>query len=128
MESLTYQTFCDKVYNLSPLSDSKFKGLIPVVLLVGTTGLFCETTVKTLESLEPEFSGKFNFYFIDADTQKELMEFVHITSLPALMIMDATKQTKWLLGKIESPDLLKKLLMAHLALDDEKPKEALIRA
>ena len=88
MESLTKETFLEKVFNYEQNKEWKFEGELPCIIdfYADWCGP-CKMVGPVLKELAEEYQGKLNIYKVDTDTQQELATAFGIQSIPSILFV-----------------------------------------
>jgi len=88
MESLTKDSFLQKVFDYERNKEWKFEGKLPCIIdfYADWCGP-CKMVEPVLQELAQEYQGKLNIYRIDTDAQQELAAAFGIQSIPSLLFV-----------------------------------------
>ena len=88
MESLTKDSFLQKVFDYEQNKEWKFEGKLPCIIdfYADWCGP-CKMVEPVLQELAQEYQGKLNIYRIDTDAQQELAAAFGIQSIPSLLFV-----------------------------------------
>ena len=88
MESLTKETFLEKVFNYEQNKEWKFEGELPCIIdfYADWCGP-CKMVGPVLKELSEEYQGKLNIYKVDTDAQQELASAFGIQSIPSILFV-----------------------------------------
>ena len=88
MESLTKETFLQKVFNFEQNKEWKFEGELPCIIdfYADWCGP-CKMVGPVLKELAEEYQGKLNIYKVDTETQQELAATFGIQSIPSILFV-----------------------------------------
>jgi len=88
MESLTKETFLEKVFNYEQNKEWKFKGELPCIIdfYADWCGP-CKMVGPVLKELAEEYLGKLNIYKVDTDAQQELAAAFGVQSIPSILFV-----------------------------------------
>jgi len=88
MESLTKETFLEKVFNYEQNKEWKFEGELPCIIdfYADWCGP-CKMVGPVLKELAEEYQGKLNIYKVDTDAQQELATAFGIQSIPRILFV-----------------------------------------
>ena len=88
MESLTKETFLEKVFNYEQNKEWKFEGELPCIIdfYADWCGP-CKMVGPVLKELAEEYQGKLNIYKVDTDAQQELATAFGIQSIPSILFV-----------------------------------------
>ena len=88
MESLTKETFLQKVFNYEQNKEWKFEGKLPCIIdfYADWCGP-CKMVGPVLKELAEEYQGKLNIYKVDTDAQQELAAAFGIQSIPSILFV-----------------------------------------
>ena len=88
MESLTKETFLQKVCNYEQNKEWKFEGELPCIIdfYADWCGP-CKMVGPVLKELAEEYQGKLNIYKVDTDAQQELAAAFGIRSIPSILFV-----------------------------------------
>jgi len=86
MESLTKETFLEKVFNYEQNKEWKFEGELPCIIdfYADWCGP-CKMVGPVLKELAEEYLGKLNIYKVDTDAQQELAAAFGVQSIPSIL-------------------------------------------
>lgn len=87
-ESLTKETFIEKVFNYEENKDWNYKGEIPCLIdfYADWCGP-CKVVGPIIDELSQEYEGKVAFYKIDTEKEQELAGVFGIQSIPSLLFV-----------------------------------------
>ena len=88
MESLTKETFLEKVFNYEQNKEWKFEGELPCIIdfYADWCGP-CKMVGPVLKELAEEYLGKLNIYKVDTDAQQELAAAFGVQSIPSILFV-----------------------------------------
>jgi len=88
MESLTKETFLEKVFNYEQNKEWKFEGELPCIIdfYADWCGP-CKMVGPVLKELAEEYQGKLNIYKVDTDAQQELAAAFGVQSIPSILFV-----------------------------------------
>ena len=69
----------------------------------------CQSVKPMLEELEAEFEGKFGFYDVDVEEQKELFQRFSLKGVPQVLFFDDGELVDKLAGGKEEEDYIEKI-------------------
>ena len=107
-ESLTKETFTEKVFDYTKNQDWKFEGAVPAIVdfwaaLCGP----CRMISPVLEEISKEFEGKLNVYKVNVDEQSELAAVFCVQSIPTLLFIPLNDNPRLAAGAMPKAGLLK---------------------
>jgi len=110
MESLTKQSFLQKVFNYEQNNEWKFEGELPCIIdfYADWCGP-CKMVEPVLQELAEEYQGKLNIYRINTEDQQELAATFGIQSIPSLLFVPLNDKPQMAVGALPK-DRLKKAM------------------
>ena len=108
MESLTKETFLQKVFNYEQNKEWKFKGELPCIIdfYADWCGP-CKMVEPILKELAEEYQGKLNIYRVDTQAQPELAAAFGIQSIPSLLFVPLNDKPQMAVGALPKETLKK---------------------
>jgi thioredoxin len=113
-ESLTKQTFIEKVFNYEQNKEWKYEGELPAVIDFWAPWCGpCRVLGPTIEALSKEMGDKVNFYKVNTEEEQELAAVFGIRSIPTLLFVPKFGKPKMAVGALPK-DTLKKAIQEEL--------------
>jgi len=108
MESLTKETFLQKVFNYEQNKKWKFEGDLPCIIdfYADWCGP-CKMVEPVLQELAEEYQGKLNIYRIDTQNQQELAAAFGIQSIPSLLFVPLNDKPQMAIGALPKNSIKK---------------------
>jgi len=108
MESLTKETFLQKVFNYEQNKEWKFEGELPCIIdfYADWCGP-CKMVGPVLKELAEEYQGKLNIYKVDTDAQQELAAAFGIQSIPSLLFVPLSDKPQMAVGALPKNSIKK---------------------
>ena len=108
MESLTKETFLQKVFNYEQNKEWKFEGELPCIIdfYADWCGP-CKMVGPVLKELAEEYQGKLNIYKVDTDAQQELAAAFGIQSIPSILFVPLNGKPQMSAGALPKNTLKK---------------------
>lgn len=99
MESLTRESFIDKVFDYENNEQWQFKGTKPAIIdfYADWCGP-CKVVSPILEELSKEYQGLIDFYKIDTDQEQELAAMFGIRSIPTVLFIPVDDEPRIAVG------------------------------
>lgn len=99
MESLTRESFIDKVFDYENNEQWQFKGTKPAIIdfYADWCGP-CKAVSPILEELSKEYQGLIDFYKIDTDQEQELAAMFGIRSIPTVLFIPVDDEPRIAVG------------------------------
>ena len=110
MESLTKETFLQKVFNYEQSKEWKFEGELPCIIdfYADWCGP-CKMVEPVLQELAEEYQGKHNIYRINTQDEQELAAAFGIQSIPSLLFVPLSDKPQMAVGALPK-NVLKKAI------------------
>jgi thioredoxin 1 len=70
----------------------------------------CQELLPILEGLQSKYKGKYNFYYVDAEEQKNLLQRFSLKGVPQILFFNDGEYQGKLAGHVEDEDVEKKIL------------------
>ena len=101
MESLTKDSFLQKVFNYEQNKEWKFEGKLPCIIdfYADWCGP-CKMVEPILQELAQEYEDKLNIYRIDTDAQRELAAAFGIQGIPSLLFVPLNDKPQMATGAL----------------------------
>jgi thioredoxin 1 len=117
MESLTKESFLQKVFNYEQSKEWKFEGELPCIVdfYADWCGP-CKMVEPILKELAKEYQGKLNIYRVDTQAQPELAAAFGIQSIPSLLFVPLNDKPQMAVGALPK-ETLKKTIEEVLKVD-----------
>ena len=111
MESLTKETFLQKVFNYEQNKKWKFEGDLPCIIdfYADWCGP-CKMVEPVLQELAEEYQGKLNIYRIDTQNQQELAAAFGIQSIPSLLFVPLNDKPQMAIGALPKNSIKKAMI------------------
>ena len=108
MESLTKDSFLQKVFNYEQNKEWKFEGKLPCIIdfYADWCGP-CKMVEPILKELAQEYQGKLNIYRIDTQAQQELAAAFGIQSIPSMLFVPLNDKPQMAIGALPKKALEK---------------------
>jgi thioredoxin len=106
VESLTKETFLEKIFDYENNSEWKFNGELPAIVdfYADWCGP-CKMVSPILEELGLEYSGKLNVYKVDTEVQQELASVFGIRSIPSILFIPKEGKPQMAVGALPKEGL-----------------------
>ena len=106
MESLTKETFSQKVFNYEQNKAWKFEGEVPCIVdfYADWCGP-CKMVEPILQELAQEYQGKINIYRVDTEAQPQLSSAFGIQSIPSLLFVPLNDKPQMAAGALPKEKL-----------------------
>ena len=86
LEHIDFKTFKEKVMDIDPNKNMKFKGELPTIIDFSAIWCYpCKMLTPILEKLQKEYEGKINIYKVDVDEEEEMSLLFNIRNVPSLL-------------------------------------------
>jgi thioredoxin 1 len=110
MESLTKESFLQKVFNYEQNKEWKFEGDLPCIIdfYADWCGP-CKMVEPILKELAQEYQDRLNIYRVDTDAQQELAAAFGIQSIPSLLFVPLNDKPQMAAGALPQK-ILKKVI------------------
>lgn len=110
MESLTKDTFMEKIFNYEENDEWKYEGELPCIIdfYADWCGP-CKMVEPVLEEISQEYEGKLTIYRIDTDAEQELAGIFGIQSIPSILFVPVEDQPQMAVGALPK-DAIKKAI------------------
>jgi len=108
MESLTKETFSQKVFNYEQNKEWKFEGELPCIIdfYADWCGP-CKMVEPVLQELIEEYQGKLNIYRINTQYEQELAAAFGIQSIPSLLFVPLDDKPQMAVGALPKNSIKK---------------------
>jgi len=108
MESLTKDSFLQKVFNYEQNKEWKFEGKLPCIIdfYADWCGP-CKMVEPILKELAQEYQGKLNIYRVDTQAQQELAAAFGIQSIPSMLFVPLNDKPQMAIGALPKKALEK---------------------
>jgi thioredoxin 1 len=108
MESLSKESFLQKVFNYEQNKEWKFEGELPCIIdfYADWCGP-CKMVEPILKELAKEYQGKLNIYRVDTQAQPELAAAFGIQSIPSLLFVPLNDKPQMAVGALPKETLKK---------------------
>ncbi len=113
-ETLTKETFIEKVFDYENKDEWSFRGELPAVIdfYADWCGP-CKMVAPVIEELSSEYDGKVDFYKIDTEAEQELAAAFGIQSIPSLLFIPKKGKPQMAAGALPK-DVLKEVIDREL--------------
>ena len=101
VESLTKDSFLQKVFNYEQNKEWKFEGKLPCIIdfYADWCGP-CKMVEPVLQELAQEYQGKLNMYRVDTQAQQELAAAFGIQSIPSMLFVPLNDKPQMAVGAL----------------------------
>ena len=108
VESLTKDSFLQKVFNYDKNKEWKFEGKLPCIIdfYADWCGP-CKMVEPILQELAQEYQGKLNIYRVDTQAQQELAAAFGIQSIPSMLFVPLNDKPQMAVGALPKKTLKK---------------------
>jgi len=108
VESLTKDSFLQKVFNYEQNKEWKFEGKLPCIIdfYADWCGP-CKMVEPILQELAQEYQGKVNIYRVDTQAQQELAAAFGIQSIPSMLFVPLNDKPQMAVGALPKKTLEK---------------------
>ena len=108
MESLTKETFLQRVFNYEQNKEWKFEGELPCIIdfYADWCGP-CKMVEPILKELAQEYQGKINIYRVDTQVEQELAAAFSIQSIPSMLFVPLNDKPQMAVGALPKKTLEK---------------------
>ena len=108
VESLTKDSFLQKVFNYEQNKEWKFEGKLPCIIdfYADWCGP-CKMVEPVLQELAQEYQGKLNIYRVDTQAQQELAAAFGIQSIPSILFVPLNGKPQMAVGALPKNALKK---------------------
>lgn len=110
-ESMTKESFSEKVFDFEHEKEWKFKGELPAIIdfYADWCGP-CKMVSPVLDALAAEYAGKLNIYKVNTEQEQELSSAFGIQSIPSLLFIPKEGQPRMAQGALPKPALKKAIM------------------
>jgi len=117
VESLTKDSFLQKVFNYEQNKEWKFEGELPCIIdfYADWCGP-CKMVEPILQELAQEYQGKLNIYRVDTQAQRELTAFFNIQGIPSMLFVPLNGKPQMATGALPKK-ILKKAIKEVLKVE-----------
>ncbi|MTI84325.1 MAG: thioredoxin family protein [Firmicutes bacterium] len=101
--------------SLQQLNSNRFEEIIYdncepcLVIFTRKSCHVCKEVVSTLEELQPEYEGKFGFYFVDVEEDKNLYQRFSLKGVPQILFFNEGEYKGKLAGEVEDEEVEEKI-------------------
>jgi thioredoxin 1 len=108
VESLTKDSFLEKVFNYQQHKEWRFEGKLPCIIdfYADWCGP-CKMVEPILKELAQEYQGKLNIYRVDTQAQQELAAVFGIQSIPSILFVPLNDKPQMAVGALPKRTLKK---------------------
>ena len=108
VESLTKDSFLQKVFNYEKNKEWKFEGKLPCIIdFYADWCAPCKMVEPILQELAQEYQGKLNIYRVDTQAQQELAAAFGIQSIPSMLFVPLNDKPQMAIGALPKKTLKK---------------------
>jgi thioredoxin len=108
METLTEDSFLQKVFNYEQNKEWKFEGKLPCIVdFYADWCAPCKMVEPILQELAQEYQGKLNIYRVDTQDQQELAATFGIQSIPSILFVPLNDKPQMAVGALPKKTLKK---------------------
>jgi thioredoxin 1 len=108
VESLTKDSFLQKVFNYEQNKEWKFEGKLPCIIdFYADWCAPCKMVEPILQELAQEYQGKLNFYRVDTQAQQELAAAFEIQGIPSMLFVPLNDKPQMAVGFLPKKTLKK---------------------
>jgi thioredoxin len=108
VESLTKDSFLQKVFNYEQNKEWKFEGKLPCIIdFYADWCAPCKMVEPILQELAQEYQGKLNIYRVDTQAQRELAAAFDIESIPSILFVPLNDKPQMAVGALPKKTLEK---------------------
>jgi len=108
IESLTKESFLQKIFDYEQNKEWKFEGKLPCIIdfYADWCGP-CKMVEPILQELAQEYQGKLNIYRVDTQAQQELAAAFGIQSIPSMLFVPLNDKPQMAIGALPKKTLKK---------------------
>ena len=107
-ESLTKETFLERVFDYEKEKDWNYRGDLPAIVDFWADWCApCKMIAPVLEEISNEYEGKLKVYKINTEEEQELSGLFAIKSIPALLFIPVGDRPQMAVGALPKEILLK---------------------
>ena len=105
-ESLTKQSFIEKVFNYEDNKEWKYEGSKPAIIdfYADWCGP-CKMVAPILEELSEEYADKVSVYKVDTDAEQELASVFGIQSIPSMLFVPMDDKPQMAVGALPKDNI-----------------------
>jgi len=108
VESLTKESFLQKVFNYEQNKEWKYEGELPCIIdFYADWCRPCKMVEPILQELAQEYQGKLNIYRVDTQAQQELAAVFGIRSIPSILFVPLNDKPQMAVGALPKKALKK---------------------
>jgi thioredoxin 1 len=108
VESLTKESFLQKVFNYEQNKEWKYEGELPCIVdFYADWCRPCKMVEPILQEIAQEYQGKLNIYRIDIQAQQELAAAFGIQSIPSILFVPLNDKPQMTVGALPKKELKK---------------------
>ena len=106
MESLTKESFLEKIFNYEESEEWKYAGELPCIIdfYADWCGP-CKMVEPVLKEIAQEYEGKLTVYRIDTQAEQELAGVFGIQSIPSILFVPVDQQPQMAVGALPKDTL-----------------------
>jgi len=106
MESLTKESFLEKIFNYEESEEWKYAGELPCIIdfYADWCGP-CKMVEPVLKEIAQEYEGKLTVYRIDTQAEQELAGIFGIQSIPSILFVPVDEQPQMAVGALPKDTL-----------------------
>jgi len=108
VESLTKDSFLQKIFNYEQNKEWKFEGKLPCIIdFYADWCAPCKMVEPILQKLAQEYQGKLNIYRVDTQAEQELAATFGIQSIPSMLFVPLNDKPQMAIGALPEKTLKK---------------------
>jgi len=108
VESLTKDSFLQKIFNYEQNKEWKFEGKLPCIIdFYADWCAPCKMVEPILQELAQEYQGKLNIYRVDRQAEQELAATFGIQSIPSMLFVPLNDKPQMAIGALPEKTLKK---------------------
>lgn len=101
--------------SLNQLNDTRFEEVIYdngepcLVIFSRKTCHVCKEVVPMLEELQPKYEGRFGFYYVDVEEDKDLFQRFSLKGVPQILFFNEGEFKGKMAGQVEDEQVIDKI-------------------